>query len=175
MGNSAYLCLQRLCLQCLGIVAVLFSTACAPVPDDVPNDVDLGPGVSRSLAELRASPLSDIRYEILLSIPEAKSNPIEGRVIIRLTIADSTRPLVLDFTQPGENVHSVSVAGSPVDFEVRDEHLSIDAQHFEAGANEVSIEFVAGDGSLNRGDDFLYTLFVPDRARVALPGQSGIE
>ena len=33
----------------------------------------------------------------------------------------------------------------------------------------MDIDFIAGNGSLNRNNDFLYTLFVPDRARVAFP------
>ena len=61
------------------------------------------------------------------------------------------------------------VAGEPVDFEARDEHVILPAEVMSPGHNVVDIEFTAGDGSLNRQDDFLYTLFVPDRARVAVP------
>ena len=37
------------------------------------------------------------------------------------------------------------------------------------GENLVEIEFIAGSTSLNRNPQFLYTLFVPDRARTAFP------
>ena len=33
----------------------------------------------------------------------------------------------------------------------------------------MEIDFFAGDGSLNRQQEYLYTLFVPDRARFAFP------
>ena len=42
-------------------------------------------------------------------------------------------------------------------------------QATRAGTNRIEIEFVAGDEALNRNDDFLYTLFVPSRARLAFP------
>jgi aminopeptidase N len=35
--------------------------------------------------------------------------------------------------------------------------------------NRVEIGFRAGDLSLNRNDEYLYTLFVPDRASTAFP------
>ena len=56
--------------------------------------------------------------------------------------------------------------GSPVTAELRDEHLIVPLPD-GGGPVTVEIDFMAGDGSLNRQDDFLYTLFVPDRARVA--------
>ena len=48
-------------------------------------------------------------------------------------------------------------------------HLTIPADATRAGENEIAIDFLAGDDSLNRTDDFLYTLFVPARAHLAFP------
>ncbi len=45
----------------------------------------------------------------------------------------------------------------------------IPAASLAAGANTIRIAFNAGDASLNRNNDFLYTLFVPARARLAFP------
>ena len=45
----------------------------------------------------------------------------------------------------------------------------IPAGSLAIGANAIRIAFDAGDASLNRNKDFLYTLFVPARARLALP------
>ena len=39
----------------------------------------------------------------------------------------------------------------------------------QKGKNEVHIRFTAGDQSLNRNDEYLYTLLVPDRARTVFP------
>lgn len=35
--------------------------------------------------------------------------------------------------------------------------------------NNITIKFIAGNQSLNRNDEFLYTLLVPDRARTLFP------
>ena len=37
------------------------------------------------------------------------------------------------------------------------------------GSNKIEVEFIAGEMSLNRNDDYLYTLLVPDRARTLFP------
>ena len=37
------------------------------------------------------------------------------------------------------------------------------------GKNTIAISFIAGNLSLNRNDDFLYTLLVPDRASTLFP------
>ena len=130
--------------------------------------VDVGPGVALELAERRAATIFNVHYDVSLSIPAARAEPIDGSIITSFTLAE-VGPLVFDFAQPAENVHAVRVAGEPVDFEARDEHVILPAEVMSPGHNVVDIEFTAGDGSLNRQDDFLYTLFVPDRARVAFP------
>jgi aminopeptidase N len=45
----------------------------------------------------------------------------------------------------------------------------VPAEALVRGDNQVAVEFVAGDGPLNRRDEFLYTLFVPARAHEAFP------
>ena len=130
--------------------------------------VDVGPGVALDLAERRASTIFNVLYDVRLAIPEERDQPIDGSVTTSFTLTE-VGPLVFDFAQPAENVHAVRVAGAPGDFEARDEHVIVSAEALSPGHNVVDIEFTAGDGSLNRQDDFLYTLFVPDRARVAFP------
>ncbi len=52
---------------------------------------------------------------------------------------------------------------------IQNEHIVIPAALTKAGENTVDIVFTAGDQSLNRNDEFLYTLLVPDRARTLFP------
>ena len=130
--------------------------------------VDAGPGVPRTLADHRAAVIGDLRYDLRLSVPEESAAPVTGRVSASFRLAEAG-PLVFDFAQPADHVHAVRVGGAPVAFEVRDEHVVVPAAAVRAGPVVVDIEFTAGDGSLNRQPDFLYTLFVPDRARVAFP------
>ena len=129
---------------------------------------DAGPGVPRTLADHRAAVISDLRYDLRLSIPRESAAPIAGRLIASFRLAEAG-PLVFDFAQPADHVHAVRVGGAPVAFAARDEHVVVPAAAVRAGPVAVDIEFTAGDGSLNRQPDFLYTLFVPDRARVAFP------
>jgi len=54
-----------------------------------------------------------------------------------------------------------------VAYELVNGHLVIASA--SAGSHYVAIDFVAGDEALNRNDDFLYSLFVPARARLTFP------
>ena len=128
----------------------------------------VGPGVALDLAEQRAATIFNVHYDIRFVVPAERGQPITGSVTTSFTLTE-TGPVVFDFAQPAESVHAVRVAGEPVDFEARDEHVIVAAEATSPGHNVVELEFTAGDGSLNRQDDFLYTLFVPDRARVAFP------
>ena len=130
--------------------------------------VDVDAGVALELAERRAATIFNVLYDVRLAIPEERGQPITGSVTTSFTLTE-VGPLIFDFAQPAEGVHAVRVAGETVAFEAREEHIIVPATAMAPGHNVVDIEFTAGDGSLNRQDDFLYTLFVPDRARVALP------
>jgi len=127
-----------------------------------------GPGVPETLARERAAAIRDLRYELSFSIPEDRRAAISGRVVVRFTLAAPHR-VVLDFAQPRDRVRSVRSGDRNVDFAFADGHLTIPAAVTRAGGNEFAIEFTAGDDSLNRNDEFLYTLFVPARAHRAFP------
>ena len=130
-------------------------------------EIDIEPGVPLDLAEARASAIGDLRYDVRFVLPASRSEAIEGQVSATFT-REGPGPVVFDFAAQPEQVHGVRAGGSPVEATLRNEHLIVP---IPAGADPITVEidFTAGDGSLNRQDDFLYTLFVPDRARVALP------
>ena len=48
-------------------------------------------------------------------------------------------------------------------------HVIVPASALRSGDNSLELDFNAGDASLNRNDDFLYTIFVPARAHLAFP------
>jgi aminopeptidase N len=127
-----------------------------------------GAGIPETLAKERAAAISALRYELEFRVPAVRTQPIRGREVVRFRLAQPHR-VVLDFAQPRERLLSVSTAGRPVPFAFANNHLVIDAAQTRAGENEITIEFVAGDDSLNRNDEFLYTLFVPARAHLAFP------
>ena len=127
------------------------------------------PGVPLEVATRRAANVSDLRYELVLSIPADLSAPLTGSNTLRFSLKDASAPLVLDFDTSRDHVKGVEANGKPSAFLFVNGHLVLPAASLVAGANTVRITFNAGDASLNRSKDFLYTLFVPARARLAFP------
>ncbi|MBT8336579.1 MAG: ERAP1-like C-terminal domain-containing protein [Gemmatimonadetes bacterium] len=151
----------------LPLVAGLLA-AVAGCGDAHPPGLELG--VSRALADARSATLADVAYDVTLAIPADRSAPIEGTTRISFMWDDPERQaLVIDFKDPADRVAAVTVAGESVEWEPVDDHVVIPAGVLQSGANEVRVDFTAGDEALNRSDEFLYTLFVPDRAHFSLP------
>src|SRR5438552_2157291 len=86
------------------IVVMLASSLMAASPN---------PGVSEQLARDRAGSLHDLRYQLTLSIPDHKAEPILGTEIVRFTLRAPTE-VVLDFAQPRDFLRSVSVEAALV-------------------------------------------------------------
>ncbi len=128
-----------------------------------------GPGVPLDLATRRAANVSDLRYELSLSIPATLASPLTGSATLRFTLKDPSQPLVLDFETSPEHVRSVEANDRAAAFTYVNGHIVVPSAALVAGGNSVRIVFDAGDASLNRSADFLYTLFVPARARLAVP------
>jgi len=126
-------------------------------------------GVSLELAEYRRAEISSIQYQLHFQIPAAKKENIQAKETIRFTLKSNKQPLQLDFRQPAEKVHSISVNGKQVTPRSEKEHLIIPAAQLRTGSNAIDISFIAGDAALNRNNDYLYALLVPDRARTVFP------
>lgn len=112
-----------------------------------------GLGVSYDLARQRKADISDVRYELFFVIPENKDSAIRASETIHFNLA-RRRSVVLDFRQRADSDQ---------------DHMVFPARKLKRGENSISLEFTAGDQSLNRRDGFLYTLLVPDRARTLFP------
>jgi aminopeptidase N len=125
-------------------------------------------GVPLDVATRRAATISNLRYDLSLSIPAALAESISGTTTIRFTLKDASTPLVLDFETSRDHVKSVDANGQAA-FSYVNGHIIIPAASLRAGDNTIHIVFNAGDASLNRSADFLYALFVPARARLAFP------
>jgi aminopeptidase N len=155
-------------------VSALFVVMSVIATGQVSHDGAPGPGVPLSLAQERATRLSDLRYELHFTIPPAGAHPpdasdVKGRAIIRFTLADISRPLALDFApEPGWALE-VHANGKTFRAHDQNEHLLVPAEYLKKGQNQLAIEFRAGNAPLNRQPEFMYTLFVPARARLAFP------
>jgi aminopeptidase N len=133
------------------------------------SNVEVEPGVSLELAERRASLIADINYRLALTIPEKQGEDIKGTIAISLTLADDGERLQLDFREDADHLHEIVVNGETVPVDFRGEHVLIPPDRLRTGSNLIEIGFTAGSTSLNRNPEYLYTLFVPDRARTAFP------
>jgi len=128
-----------------------------------------GAGIPLALAESRAARIANLTYQVSLRIPAARQEPVRGSVVATFKLSDARSPLSFDFAQPGDKVVKVFANGQDVAARVIDGHIGIPPSRLVAGDNTIEIEFIAGDQALNRNDEFLYSLFVPARASLALP------
>lgn len=126
-------------------------------------------GVSLELATNRAAAISDLRYDLHFRIPEAATDTVSGTVSIAFALSALDQPLVLDFRGDSGSVREVTVNGNPVTPRITPGHIVIPAKRFTHGDNVVAMAFQSSDEALNRNPDFLYALFVPDRASTAFP------
>ena len=125
-------------------------------------------GISLELAQLRKQEIKDLKYSLRFSIPEQKQEAVEGETRIQFTI-QKPQEIILDFRESADKVKEVSVNGQPTEYTLLNEHIILPQSSTIEGKNEVYIRFTAGNQSLNRNDEFLYTLLVPDRARTVFP------
>ena len=129
----------------------------------------LRPGVTQQLAKHRKSVLSRLSYDLSFDLPASRDQNIAASAVIEFDLSDTDEPLVLDFKESAEKIGAVEVNGQQSDYRFESEHLVIPARELRLGQNIIGVQFTAGDSSLNRNPEFLYTLFVPDRARTAFP------
>jgi len=150
-------------------VVLLILTLVSCLTDAAPSPTDTG--VPWELAEVRQRTLSNLSYDVRLVIPSQRVRPVEGETVVRFLWDDaSRRDVVLDFLEPSTRVRSVVANGRAVEWRSENDHIVIPQGALHSGGdNEVKIVYSAGDDALNRSDDFLYTLFVPDRHHFSLP------
>ena len=127
-------------------------------------------GVALALAEHRAATLGDIRYEVQFRVPAVRTAPVTGTVVVRFVRDDSTNAdVILDFRGDSASVTPVIANNTPITPRVVNGHVVIPAEFVVQGENMISLAFASSDEAMNRNEEFLYALFVPDRAATAFP------
>ena len=129
----------------------------------------VGPGVSRALAEFRQQTIRRVAYDLTFFIPARKAEAVEVFEDLGFDLRDAAAPVQLDFKGSAGQLRELTINGKPAAIDYRQEHLILPAAALRPGRNQVIIKLNAGDLSLNRNDEYLYTLLVPDRARTVLP------
>ena len=133
------------------------------------DEVVTAAGVPQELAIARAAQISELHYRLHFDIPADQQVGIKASAAITFDLAANDASLALDFRQPASAVSSLRINGESTDVKLQHEHIRLPTAALRVGTNEIEVEFTAGDSSLNRNPEFLYTLFVPDRARTAFP------
>jgi aminopeptidase N len=141
-------------------LVLLMAISCKKTP--IPN------GVPLNLAIERKAQISEITYKLHFDIPIIKAESISGKVEVFFHQKES-KSVTFDFRGTREMVQSVLHNGKPINYTFENGHIIIPKRYTKAGENRFVIEFTSGNGSLNRSDEFLYTLLVPDRASTVFP------
>ncbi|PBJ11280.1 Aminopeptidase N [Flavobacterium sp. ACN6] len=126
-------------------------------------------GVSEQLAHFRKKQISEVQYNLSFEIPNQKEENINAHLTVNLNLSDLSQPLLLDFREKTSNLKKIVVNGKNLAIVHQNGHIVISPSALVSGKNSISISFIAGNLSLNRNDDFLYTLLVPDRASTVFP------
>lgn len=147
---------------------IMFAAGCTTTPTDTPNIKLYEQGVSEELALHRKATIDNLSYVLHFDIPQNLHEAVSGDVRICFTV-ERAEEIIVDFREGVDAVKQVCVNDLSVEWEYRNEHIIIPSSAIVAGDNEVYVSFTAGNQSLNRNPDYLYTLLVPDRARTLFP------
>ncbi len=140
-------------------LSALQAVAAVPVVD----------GVSHELAIYRSTHISDVKYDLSFKVPSQKSEPVcfEETLAFDWTGGED---LQIDFQGDASQLsQEILVNGKRVNTVLCNEHIVIPVQYLVLGLNSIYVSGFSGDKALNRSDDYMYTLFVPDHARSVFP------
>lgn len=148
------------------IASCFLIIGCSSPKTEIPEVV---PGVSEELASFRSEQIDSIVYDLQFTIPEKLADSIPARLDLSLYLKASNAPLVLDFQPNHDYPVTGTVNGEAITMLVEQEHIVIPNDRLQKGKNQIKLDFIAGERSLNRNEEYLFTLLVPDRARTLFP------
>ena len=137
--------------------------------DKQENQLKLEKGISFELAKYRKQQIADVVYDVHFKIPKEKEKAIASILEVKFTANDLENDVYLDFNEDASKLKSIKVNGEISEINHQKEHVIIEKKRLSLGENVIEILFEAGEKSLNRNEEFLYTLLVPDRASTLFP------
>lgn len=143
----------------------LFVVSC----DKKNDELLLETGISYELAKYRKKQITEVFYNLHFKIPEEKTSTIPTTLKVNFKVNDLKNDVFLDFNDDKSKLQSILVNGKTSEIKHEKEHLIIDKKKLVLGSNSLEVVFDAGEKSLNRNKEFLYTLLVPDRASTLFP------
>lgn len=157
-------------MKLLKLILLLLSSNAVAIAQQKVKPIPVAAGVSYQLAQYRHSVISKVEYTLSFIVPLNRADDITGVAHITFNLKDNGQPLQMDFKQDAQHIKNVwSAQRKAIPFEAKHEHIIIAPEYLKAGHNDITVNFIAGNESLNRNDNYLYALFVPDRARTVFP------
>lgn len=124
-------------------------------------------GVSKELAQQRTANISNVIYELTFNIPAEAKTPVTGKAIITFDLLQK-EDVVLDFQ--GKFSGTCTVNGKKKrKADYKHEHILLSSKLMKQGFNVVEIDFSSDNKALNRQKEYLYSIFLPDKAHSAFP------
>ena len=124
-------------------------------------------GVSKELAQQRKANISKVVYDLTFNIPAEAKTPVTGKAIITFDLLQKS-DVVFDFQGKFSGICTVN-GKKKRKADYKHEHILLSAKLMKQGFNVVEIDFTCTDKALNRQKEFLYTIFLPDKAHSAFP------
>ena len=132
----------------------------------------LSKGVSKLLADNRNANITNVLYDLSFNIPADVNQKVTGKNIITFELKEKA-DVVLDFQGGFDGTYYVYTGKKGKRRQAfatyKDEHIIISEKYLEAGKNKIELSFTSLDKALNRQKDYMYTIFVPDKARSVFP------
>ena len=133
------------------------------------SETQVTSGVSEQLARERKTRISEIAYDLSFRIPARLNQRVTASSAIFFHLKVVDQDLQLDFKGDTTKAYLVDCNGKTENLHLVNGHLVISKSLLKKGRNKIALQFTCPDWSLNRNPEFLYTLFVPDRASTAFP------
>ncbi|MGJ8743312.1 M1 family metallopeptidase [Polaribacter sp.] len=126
-------------------------------------------GISFELSQYRKQQITTVVYGLDFKIPKEKKLPIAAKLTLNFSLSDVKNDVILDFKEATTKLKSIKVNNKKSILTHQNEHIILAKNELTLGKNTIEIFFDAGETSLNRNNEFLYTLLVPDRASTLFP------
>ena len=100
------------------LIAALLMTGCCNMPQTPVEN-----GVSKQLAQLRKSHITNINYKLFFSVPLSSKEDIMGREDLFFNLKDRKQDLQIDFKESKEHIHKIICNGNVSNFQFTNEHI----------------------------------------------------
>ena len=155
-------------------IAILAALTVGCSNSNITTNNEITTGVSYELAQERKANISDIHYDICFVIPQNSDEDVSCDTRITFTLKER-QDVVIDFRDT-EHIQDIFFNNTEhlayIDVWskwLKNEHIVIPREEVIIGENTVHIITSVSNQSLNRNEEYLYTLLVPDRARTLFP------